>query len=121
MTRSALCFFLLLTAFVPYAQAQMTPTHRNFINDVKPGPVKSFPAQSYGKAASCGVDTIYYNYYKSSAFNAVALNTASSASAFCQWFPAPQAVTISGFDFYAFQSAGTSAVISITCNIYLAQ
>lgn len=120
MTRRVLCFFMLFGAFAPFVKGQLVPNQKTFINDIKPGPIKSFPAQSFGKAASCGVDTVYYNYYKSSAFNAITLNTASSASAFTQWFQAPQPITISGFDFYAFQSAGTSAVVTLTCNIYLA-
>lgn len=109
--------FLFIFAFT---KAQISRTAVTIQNDISVTKPTNFPLQSYGKAGSCGVDTLYYPYYKTSAFYAVSLNAASSGSGFGQWFPAPQPITISGFDFFAWQSAGTSASVTITCNLYLA-
>ena len=68
----------------------------------------------------CGVDTVNYTYFKTTQFRGVSLNASSSGNSFAQWFPAPQAITIEGFDFYAWQSEGTNAIVSLTCNIYRA-
>lgn len=69
---------------------------------------------------SCGVDTVNYTYYKTTQFRPVSLNSVNSGNAFAQWYPAPQPITVAGFDFYAWQSAGTNAVVTLTCNIYRA-
>jgi hypothetical protein len=69
---------------------------------------------------NCDVDTINYTYLKTSTFRPVSLNASSSGNSFAQWFPAPQAITIEGFDFYAWQSANTSDTVSLTCNLYRA-
>lgn len=69
---------------------------------------------------NCGVDTVGYTYQKTTTFRPISLNTASSGNAFAQWFPAPQDISISGFDFYGWQSAGNSSVVTLTCNIYRA-
>lgn len=66
----------------------------------------------------CGVDTVNYTYFKTTQFRGVSLNASTSGNSFAQWFPAPQAITIEGFDFYAWQSVGTNAVVALTCNIY---
>lgn len=69
---------------------------------------------------SCGVDTVNYTYYKTTQFRPVSLNSVNSGNAFAQWYPAPQPITVAGFDFYAWQSTGTNAVVTLTCNIYRA-
>lgn len=68
----------------------------------------------------CGIDTVNYTYFKTSTFRPVSLNATNSGNAFAQWFPAPQAITIEGFDFYAWQSANSSDTVDLTCNIYRA-
>lgn len=79
-----------------------------------------FITNSLLSQTQCGVDTVNYTYLKTSQFRGVTLNAASSGNAFAQWFPAPQAITIEGFDFYAWQSAGTNAKVDLTCNLYRA-
>lgn len=69
---------------------------------------------------SCGVDTVNYTYYKTTQFRPVSLNSVNSGNAFAQWYPAPQPITVAGFDFYAWQSTGINAVVTLTCNIYRA-
>lgn len=101
------------------AQVQANPIQ--IIDDLHVQAPSFFPQQGMAKGASCGVDTLYYPYYKSSAFYAVSLNSATSGDAFAQWYPAPQPITIKGFDFFAYQSDNTNASVTITCNLYLAQ
>ncbi|MFI5221511.1 MAG: T9SS type A sorting domain-containing protein [Bacteroidia bacterium] len=72
---------------------------------------------AYGKTSVCSTDTVNYTFNKTSAFQTVTLNATSSGSIFAQWYAAPQAITVYGFDFYAWQTTGT-APITITCNIY---
>ncbi|HYG16644.1 MAG TPA: hypothetical protein VEC12_12885, partial [Bacteroidia bacterium] len=69
---------------------------------------------------TCGTDTVYYTWYKTSQFRAVSLNTSTSGNSFAQYFPAPQTITVSGFDFFAWQSQGNNSVVALTCNIFRA-
>jgi hypothetical protein len=69
---------------------------------------------------NCGVDTINYTYLKTTTFRPVSLNVSTSGNAFAQWFPSPQAITVEGFDFFAWQSQNTSDTVSLTCNLYRA-
>ncbi len=101
------------------AQIQTNPIQ--IIDDLQVQSPSFFPQQGSAKGASCGVDTLYYPYYKSTAFYAVSLNASTSGDAFAQWYPAPQPITIKGFDFFAYQSDGTNAGVTITCNLYIAQ
>jgi len=72
-----------------------------------------------GKTTQCGVDTVNYTFNKTTQFQALTLsNVTGGANAFAQWYPAPQPISITGFDFYAWQTAGTNAVVPITCRIY---
>ncbi|MDP3929389.1 MAG: T9SS type A sorting domain-containing protein [Bacteroidota bacterium] len=71
------------------------------------------------KSKQCGTDTVNYTYNKTTALNTVTLNLAPSGNAFAQWYPSPQNITIHGFEFYAWQTAMTSAVVTLTCRLYL--
>jgi|GEM_PF-1590033 len=113
-----LSILFLFCGGLSFAQLQTNPVP--LINDLNPSAPGYFPQQSGAKQGNCGVDTLYYPYYKSSAFYAVSLNASTSASAFAQWYPSPQSITINGFDFFAYQSDGTNASVTITCNIYIA-
>ena len=70
------------------------------------------------KTSSCAPDTVNYTYNKTTLLNTLSLNNVTSGNAFAQWYPAPQAITVSGFEFFAWQTAMSSAVVSITCRIY---
>lgn len=69
------------------------------------------------KAVTCAIDTVHYTLNKSSAFRAITLG-ASSASSVAQYYRAPQPITVSGFEFYAYASA--TPTITLNCAIYLA-
>ncbi len=112
-----LTVLLFFSAYTHAQQLQVTPA--TIANDQVTRRVwSSTSSGSLGKTSSCNVDTIGYTSYKTSAFQALAMNNTTSGNTFAQWYPAPQTLTISGFDFYAWQSLGTSAVVPITCRIY---
>lgn len=71
-----------------------------------------------GKTSTCSYDTVNYVFNKTTQFQAINVNNVNSASICMQWYPAPQPITVSGFEFYAWQTAGTSAVVTLTCRIY---
>lgn len=72
------------------------------------------------QSSTCGTDTLNYTFYKTTQFRGVSLNASNSGNSFAQWYPAPQPITVYGFEFYGWQSMGTNAVVNITCNLYLA-
>jgi hypothetical protein len=113
-------FLLSLSAFVPNLHAQtLQTTVVNLINDLNPSaPITFNNSSGLGKMSSCGVDTVYYPWYKTTAFNAVALNNVTSGNTFTQWYDAMQAVTVSGFSFYGWQSSGSPGIVSVNCCIY---
>ena len=121
-TQKTFISFCLLLLSISLLKAQNIQTSTvNIINNL------SHPSMSYnhtsrlGKTGSCGVDTLYYPYNKTTAFNAISLNASTSGNAFAQWYPAPNAITVSGFDFFAWQSSTTlNAVVSLTCRMYAA-
>ncbi len=66
---------------------------------------------------ACGGDTLDYARYKASAL--VAINV-SSGFLLGQYYDAPGEVTVKGFDFYAWQTMGTSDTITLYCHIHKA-
>ena len=71
------------------------------------------------KTSTCSADTIEYTIYKATGLNTININSTTSAGTGYQWFPAPQAITVSGFNFFAFLSslAGIQSQ-SVTLSIY---
>lgn len=66
-------------------------------------------------------DTLELPYVRRSANRALTLNNSTSAAAIGQYYEAPGQVTISGFEFFAYQSDATSnATVNLTCAIYAA-
>lgn len=117
----------LLCAIIPTcSQAQTLRTSTvQIINDLHPDAARTFRSVSgLGKNSSCGVDTVYYPWYKTTAFNSISLNTTNSGNTFAQWYNADQPVTISGFSFYGWISdtalAARSSVVTLICRIYAA-
>ena len=70
------------------------------------------------KTMTCGVDTNGYLMSKTTSLRAIAINNATSARGFCQYFDAPQDLTISGVNFYAW--SGSLPIVNITVNLYYA-
>lgn len=83
--------------------------------------VSSFASPNQlNKSKQCSTDTVNYTYNKTTALNTVSLNNATSGNAFAQWYPSPQNITLHGFEFYAWQTAMSSAVVTLNCRVYLA-
>ena len=112
---------ILIAINVFFSQAQTILHHSvNIINDIAAHP-RVFKANAgFGKTGSCGVDTVNYTYNKVSAFQSITLNASTSGSIFAQFYPVAGAITVSGFEFFAWQAAGTSTVVTLTCKIYSA-
>ncbi len=68
------------------------------------------------KTVTCGPDTVQYALAKASALSALSINNATSATSLSQYYNAPQAITISGAEFYAYK---IDAVGGITANVNL--
>lgn len=73
--------------------------------------------------ATCSVDTVLYPQAKNTNLRGITLNATSSASKLAQYYDAPQAMTIHGFEFYAWSPASSNASntpVTLTCNLYYA-
>jgi len=115
----SLCLLLLSISLLKAQSIQTTTV--SIINNLTQPSMSYHHTSRLGKTGSCGVDTLYYPYNKTTAFNPISLNASTSGNAFAQWYPAPNAITVSGFDFFAWQSSTTlSAVVSLTCRMYAA-
>ena len=71
-----------------------------------------------GCAGNCGQDSLNYSLAKATAINGLNINNATSAQAICQYFNAPQPITVSGMSFPA--NSATNSSITVTCALYLA-
>ena len=75
--------------------------------------------ESPSRSVTCGVDTVQYNMAKSTGFQAISINNATSAFAFCQYFDCPQDITIHGADFVAYKTDSNGGdTIDVTVNLY---
>ena len=75
---------------------------------------------NHARTAQCGSDTVYYAYGKAKGVRALNINNSNSADKICQWFDAPQQMTLHGFTFFAWQSSGTADTVALTCSAILA-
>lgn len=71
--------------------------------------------KSTTKPTVCGGDTLQYGRYKASTLQGLNI---SKGYAIGQYYDAPGNVTISGFDFYAWQSSRTKDSVTIICRLY---
>jgi hypothetical protein len=108
-----------ISIFVAQAQFQLTQTSRPIFNDLNRQLTHwgSGTSGNLSKTTTCSYDTINYTFSKATSLQGLAMNT-SSGSGFSQWYPSANPITISGFEFYAWQSASTNAVVNITCRIF---
>lgn len=78
-------------------------------------------ASSANRSAVCGPDTVLYTTAKATGYSALNINNATSAQAAAQYFNAPQPITISGADFYAYKIDATGGITTnVTVAIYAA-
>lgn len=110
---SILAFFILSsTAF-----SQFTPAPEKITDNFQKYGINN--QQLFKKAPSnptkCGGDTLQYGRYKASTLQGL---NVLKGYALGQYFDAPGAVTISGFDFFAWQSSRTKDSVTIVCRLY---
>ena len=99
---------------VMYAQAQsILPHSATIVNNIVSHPRVFHSNTGFAKTSICGVDTVNYTFNKTTSFQSITLNASTSGNIFAQWYPAAGAITVSGFDFYAWQAAGSSAVVTL--------
>jgi PKD repeat protein len=77
-----------------------------------------FGTQSQHKSTACGLDTVQYPLFKAVGLAALNINSSTSAGAAGQYYDAPQTITITGFDFYAYAISLPS--LNVLAQLYLA-
>ena len=105
---------LLLLLFIINSYGQIQPstynrTH-NYVHEIQP---------NNSRALTCE-DVVQYAQGKATIVRGLNINIATSADKIGQWYPVPQPMQINGFTFYAWQNDGTSTIITLNCNLYLA-
>lgn len=111
-----LCSFLLSS--VSFAQSLLP------VNVSIPLPEKSIGLNDHlngVKTATCGLDTVQYTTYKATGLAALSINNATSAQRVSQYFDAPQALTLSGVEFYAYKIDATGGITqNVTLQVFTA-
>ncbi len=69
-------------------------------------------------ATVCGIDTVRFTMEKATGYGSIGINNFSSATALAQYYTAPQAITIYGFDFYG--SSEVLPIMAINAYVYRA-
>lgn len=70
---------------------------------------------------NCAQDTVDFAIEKATGLAGLGVNNATSAQALAQYFNAPQAITVSGLDFYAYKVDATGGIsTNMTVELYLA-
>lgn len=90
---------LLLLIFNLQAQIAVSSNNRQYAIPNR-NHTKTNPVSSLNKTSTCSVDTLEYTISKASALEVLNINSSVMGAAY-QWFPAPQAITVNGFKFYA--------------------
>ena len=106
---------LLFVSFVSFGQFQKVAV--NIIDDLpKHQPTDHLlNKKSPTKPTACTGDTLQYGRYKASSLQGL---NVSKGYAIGQYYDAPGNVTVSGFDFYAWQSSRTKDSVTIICRLY---
>ncbi|MFT6502721.1 MAG: PKD repeat protein [Crocinitomicaceae bacterium] len=117
-----LFFAFCLLSTIGFSQ-NVQVVNANLINDLSPAGLfgSNSNASSQKVSALCGVDTVQYTLQKATGLALLNINSATSATAISQYFNAPQAITVSGFEFFAFKADVTNGITqSIDVQMYLA-
>jgi hypothetical protein len=77
-----------------------------------------FKAENLSQGVCQDCENLLYGFNKATGLQALSINNATSAEAIGQYYNAPQAITVHGVDFYAYQE--TANPINIAIEIYLA-
>lgn len=116
--KNKLLFCSLLLSSMSFAQSLLP------VNVTIPLPEKSIELTDHlngAKTATCGEDTVQYTINKATGLSALTINNATSAQAISQYFDAPQPLTISGVQFYAYKINATGGITqNVNLEIYTA-
>lgn len=115
LMKSILLLFFLCIGF-SFSHAQVLELGTLNVNPASY--LHGFGNQSMPKSTACGLDTVQYPLGKAVGLAALNINSSTSAGAAGQYFDAPQAITISGIDFYAYSI--TLPAINVLAQIYIA-
>ncbi len=73
------------------------------------------------KVASCAGDTNQYAMNKATGLSSLSINNATSAQGISQYFNAPQSLTLSGVEFFAYKLNATGGLsVNVNIEVYLA-
>lgn len=76
------------------------------------------------KTTTCTFDTVNYVFNKAAVpppnntLQVLNMSNTSGGNSFGQWYPASQPITVSGFEFFAWQTVLPGGTIPLTCRIY---
>lgn len=113
--KSILTMAICLVTLFSFSQT-IQPLNVQIVNDLS-----SNDNASVEKSATCGIDTVEYTLNKATGLSALSINNATSALAMSQYFNAPQAITVSGLDFFAYKIDATGGItIDVTVEMFLA-
>ena len=114
MKRLLLLGALALSSFVGFSQIEV-------LNDIIINDLNIGNTAAATKTTACGPDTLLYPTAKATGLSALSINNATSAQALCQYYNAPQAITISGAEFYAYKIDATGGTtINVNLQVYVA-
>ena len=83
--------------------------------------VRGYANLTAAKTTTCAQDTALYPTYKATGYSSININNATSASSAGQYYNAPQPITVSGMEFYAYKLDATGGIsVNVTVNLYLA-
>jgi Secretion system C-terminal sorting domain/PKD domain len=113
-----LLFCSIFTLCIGFAQQ----SEINSIKVVGPSmtvPAINSPLINSDRTVTCSNDTLLYNQAKSTGAQGISINNATSAYAFCQYFDAPQDITVYGAQFVAYKPDNVSGdTIQVTVSLY---
>jgi PKD repeat protein len=106
---------LILGSFFSFAQS-IQPVNRTIVNDLS-----HQTSTLQAKTTSCGVDTVGYPFGKATGLTILSINNATSAQGMSQYFDAPQDITLSGAEFYAYKTDENNGItIDVNLEVYAA-
>lgn len=112
MKRIILPLFSMVAMF-SFGQS-LQPYNATVTNDIVSSTVSATP-----KTTACGPDTVRYTLAKATGLSTLSLNNATSATGVSQYYDAPQTLSISGVEFFAWKTDANGGItIDATVEIY---
>ncbi len=96
--------FAILVLIGQFGFSQLVESSATIINDWT-------PTQSNYKSTACGPDEVQYTIAKANGLQVLDINNATSALGTCQYFDAPQALTIDAVTFFAYKANASGGLV----------